>query len=171
MSEGPSSSSLPLTFSCDPPLFALRLLLIQVITGVSYLVDYAEYIYDDDGGPLCSCFNPQPKPYVLHNHNTTRCPKVAIAHESVEFCEATPIIGLADDRTVSRRNPCTDARRTETCVTPTCIAPNHVDASRDLYFYFLRTSSVGGGGGGGGGLPDFFFIIFFPCSADHEQRD
>ena len=37
----------------------------------------------------------------------------------------------------SRRNPCTDARRTETCVTPTCVAPRHVDASRD--FDFERT--------------------------------
>ena len=63
--------------------------------------------------------------------------KVAIAHGSVEFCEATPIIGLADDRTVSRRNhPCTDARRTETTsVTPTCVAPGHVDASRDFYLF------------------------------------
>ena len=56
-----------------------------------------------------------------------------------------------------------DARRTETtCVTPTCVAPRHVDASRDFfYFYFLRTSSARGVGGGGGALPDFFFFFFF----------
>ena len=28
----------------------------QVNTGVSYLLDYVEDIYD--GGPLCPCFNP-----------------------------------------------------------------------------------------------------------------
>ena len=52
--------------------------------------------------------------------------------------------------------PCTDAGRTETCVTPTCVAPTHghVDASRCLYF--LRTSSVVGRA-----LPDFFFFFFF----------
>ena len=53
-----------------------------------------------------------------------------------------------------------DARRTETtCVTPTCVAPRHVDASRGFYFYFLRMSSAGGGGGVA--LPDFYFILFF----------
>ena len=61
-----------------------------------------------------------------------------------------------------------DARLTETCVTPTCVAPKHVDASRDFYFYFLRTSSVVGGGGGweGGARCRLFFS---PCSADHER--
>ena len=46
-----------------------------------------------------------------------------------------------------------DATRTETCV-----APRHVDASRDFNFDFLRTSSVGGAGGGA--LQDFFFYFF-----------
>ena len=63
----------------------------------------------------------------------------------------------------SRRNPCTDARRTETCVTPTCVVPRHVDASRDFYFFSERAAW---GEVGGGALPDFFF---FPCSADHER--
>ena len=65
-----------------------------------------------------------------------------------------------------------DARRTETtCVTPTCVAPRHVDASRDFIFYFLfspneqraRGGRGGGGGGVGGALPDIFsFSFFFP---------
>ena len=76
--------------------------------------------------------------------------KVVIAYGSVEFCEATPI-DLADES----RESCTGARRTETCV-----APRHVDASRDFLFCFLRTSSVGGRGGGA--LPDFFFCSLFP---------
>ena len=33
-------------------------LAFQVNTVVSYLLDYVEDIYDDDGGPLCPCFNP-----------------------------------------------------------------------------------------------------------------
>ena len=45
--------------------------------------------------------------------------KVVIAHGSVEFCEATPI-GLVDE---SKESLFTDARRTEICVTPTCVAP------------------------------------------------
>ena len=51
-------------------------------------------------------------------------------------------------------------------MTPTFIAPRHVDASRDfLFFYFLRTRR----GGGGGGAVGLFFFFFFPCSADHER--
>ena len=65
---------------------------------------------------------------------------------------------------MGRRNPCTDARRSETCVTPTCVAPRHVDASLDFNFNFLPNKQRGGGA-----LPDFFFILFFPCSADHER--
>ena len=70
----------------------------------------------------------------------------------------------------SRRNPCTDARRTETtCVTPACVVPRHVDAPRDfLFFYFFFSERAARWGGGGGALPDFFFF-FFPCSADHER--
>ena len=48
---------------------------------------------------------------------------------------------------------------------PTCVAPRHVNASRDFYFYFLRTSSVWGGGA----LPDVFLSFSFSCSADHER--
>ena len=45
---------------------------------------------------------------------------------------------------------------------PICVAPRHVDASRDfLFIYFLRTSSARGKGGGGA-LPDFFFFFFSP---------
>ena len=43
----------------------------------------------------------------------------------------------------SRRNPCTDARRTETCVAP-------VDASLDFLFYFSERAAWGVRGGGGG---------------------
>ena len=54
---------------------------------------------------------------------------------------------------MSQRNPCTDARRTETCV-----APRHVDASRDFYlFNFLRTSSAVVVGGA---LPPDFLFCF-----------
>ena len=42
----------------------------------------------------------------------------------------------------SRRNPCTDARRTETCVAP-------VDASLDFLFYFPNGQRGESGGGGG----------------------
>ena len=65
--------------------------------------------------------------------------KVVIAHGGVEFCEATPI-GLADES----KNPYTDASLTEVCV-----APRHVDASRDFLFIFIRTSSARARGGGG----------------------
>ena len=71
----------------------------------------------------------------------------------------------------SHRNPCTDARRTETtCVTPTCVAPTHEDASRDFHFLFSSNEQhAGGGGGGGGALLDFLFFIFLSCLADHER--
>ena len=70
----------------------------------------------------------------------------------------------SDAHSPSRRNPCTDGRRTETCV-----APRHVDASRDFDFDFIcpERAAWGGGGGGGGALPDFFCL--FSCSADHER--
>ena len=55
-------------------------------------------------------------------------------------------------RSHSRRNPCTDARPTKTCVAP-------VDASRNFYC-FLRMRSVGGGGGVGM-LPDFLSCFLF----------
>ena len=64
-----------------------------------------------------------------------------------------------------------DARRTETtCVTPTCVAPRHVDAPRDFLFFISERDARGGGGGGGGwGAARLFIFLFFPCSADHER--
>ena len=58
-------------------------------------------------------------------------------------------------------------RRTETTyyVTPTCVAPRHVDAPRDLFLIFSERAARAGGGGGGGG----FFLLFFLCSADRER--
>ena len=56
-------------------------------------------------------------------------------------------------------------------MTPTCVAPRHVDAPRDFFYLFFSPNEqrVGGGrGGGGGALPDFP-SSFFPCSADHER--
>ena len=53
-------------------------------------------------------------------------------------------------------------------MTPTCVAPRHVDAPRYFFilFFILRTSSAQGKGA----LPDFFCsFLFFPCSADHER--
>ena len=48
------------------------------------------------------------------------------------------------------------------CVTPTCVAPRHVDASRDFLFLFSPIDTMGGGGA----LPDFscffFVFVFFP---------
>ena len=61
----------------------------------------------------------------------------------------------------SRTNPCTDAKRIETtCVTPTCVAPRHVDAPSYLfiYFIFLRTSSARGGWD----AARLFFFFFSP---------
>ena len=46
-------------------------------------------------------------------------------------------------------------RRTETCVTPTCVAPRHVDASRDFLFFSERAAW-------GEAVPDFFFSLFRP---------
>ena len=54
-------------------------------------------------------------------------------------------------------------------MTPTCVAPRHVNAPRDfifLFFYFLRSSSARGEGGGG--RCQTLSFSFFPCSADHE---
>ena len=41
-----------------------------------------------------------------------------------------------------------------------CVAPRHVDASRDLFIYFFSERAARGGVGGA--LPDFFFLLFFP---------
>ena len=52
-------------------------------------------------------------------------------------------------------------------MTPNCVAPINVDASRDFYYYyyyyFLRTSSARGGGGGA--LPDFVFFFGLATNA------
>ena len=45
-----------------------------------------------------------------------------------------------------------DARRTETCVTPTYVARRHVDASREFRFFSPNEQCVCRGGGGA--LPD-----------------
>ena len=52
---------------------------------------------------------------------------------------------------------------------PTCVAPRHEDAFRDLFYFLFSPNEqrARGGGGGRGALPDFFF--FSPCSADHER--
>ena len=86
---------------------------------------------------------------VRHRQNKRKI----IAHGSVGFCDATPIV-LVDELKKSG----TGARRTETCV-----VPRHVDVSRDFYFVFVRTSSVGGGGG------RFSLFFYFSCLADHER--
>ena len=58
-------------------------------------------------------------------------------------------------------------------MTPTCVAPRHVDAPRDFFFFFFFSPNEqrarGGGGGGGGGRCQTFSFSFFPCSADHER--
>ena len=61
------------------------------------------------------------------------------------------------------KESCTGARWIETCV-----APRHVDVSRDFLFYLLRTSSVGGVGGGFGGAARLSLFVLFLCSVDHS---
>ena len=53
-------------------------------------------------------------------------------------------------------------------MTPTCVAPRYVDASRD-FFFSPNGQRARGGGGGEGRCQTFFFLFFFPCSADHER--
>ena len=48
----------------------------------------------------------------------------------------------------------------------TCLAPRHVDASRDFFFFSPNEQRAGEGGGGAARL---FLFSFFPCSADHER--
>ena len=55
---------------------------------------------------------------------------------------------------MSRRNPCTDARRTEIYV-----APGRVDAPSNFYFISPNEQRVWGGEAA---LPDFFFPFFPP---------
>ena len=59
----------------------------------------------------------------------TRLGKLLSHTEAYNFGKQHP---LASPSPTSRRNPCTDERRIETCVTP-----RHVGALRVFYFYFL----------------------------------
>ena len=46
----------------------------------------------------------------------------------------------------------------------TCVAPRHVDAPRDFYFFNSPNEQRAGGG-----RCQTFFSFFFPCSADDER--
>ena len=72
--------------------------------------------------------------------------KVVIAHESVEFCEATPI-DLANEpkESLYRRETDRDLRN-----------PRHVDASRD-FILFSPNEQLGGVH-----CPTFSFFLFYP---------
>ena len=54
-------------------------------------------------------------------------------------------------------------------MTPTCVAPRHVDAPRDFYLFIYLFSPNEQRAGGGGGRGRCQTFIFFPCSADHER--
>ena len=71
---------------------------------------------------------------------------------SCYVCDHTYMHLNSDYFTVAYNSyPCTDARRTETCV-----APRHVDASR--YFYFFSERAAWGEGCGA----RLFLLLFFP---------
>ena len=53
-------------------------------------------------------------------------------------------------------------------MTPTCVAPRHVDAPRDFFFFFFFSPNEQRAGGGGERCQTFLNFIF-PCSADHER--
>ena len=56
-----------------------------------------------------------------------------------------------------------DARRTETtCITPTCVAPRHVDAPRVFFYSNFLFSPNEQRAGVGGGAARLFFVCFFP---------
>ena len=40
-----------------------------------------------------------------------------------------------------------------------------------IFILFSRNEQLGGGGEGVRSLTFFFYSVFFPCPADHEQRD
>ena len=67
-----------------------------------------------------------------------------------------------------------DARRTETtCVTPTCVAPRHVDASRDFFFLFSPSEQRAGGGGGGAAIllnTTYVSLLSVDCAWFLSQR-
>ena len=81
--------------------------------------------------------------------------KVGIVHGSVEPTKRHQLA-----LPTSRKNPCTDARRTETCV-----APRHVDASCDFYFILPERAALGGRAV----RCQTFLFFSFSCSADHER--
>ena len=90
--------------------------------------------------------------YLSRGYCTSRrTGKVAIAHGSVNFCEAT-LIGLVDES----KESCTGARRTGICV-----APRHVDASRDFTDFILFYPHEQRGGGGGGYAARLSLFVLF----------
>ena len=52
-------------------------------------------------------------------------------------------------------------------MSPTCVAPRHVDAPRDLFIYLFIFSP--NEQRNAGGRCQTFYFYFFPCSADHER--
>ena len=54
-------------------------------------------------------------------------------------------------------------------MTPTCVAPRHVDAPRDFLFLFLFLFSERAARGGGEGAARLSIFICISCSADHER--
>ena len=46
-------------------------------------------------------------------------------------------------------------------MTPTCVAPRHIDAPHD-FSILIFSERAAPGGEGEGGLEDFFFLFFFP---------
>ena len=82
----------------------------------------------------------------------TRLGKLLSHTEAWNFVKRHP-----SAKPTSRRNPCMDARRTETCV-----APRHKDASRDIYFIFSQRAAWRAGAAR-------LFLFLFPCPADLER--
>ena len=79
---------------------------------------------------------------------------VVIAHGSVKFCKLTPI-DVADESKEPLYGHETDRD---------CVAPSHVDASRD--FFFSSPNEQCGGGGKGRRCQ----IYLFPCLIDQERN-
>ena len=47
-------------------------------------------------------------------------------------------------------------------MTPTCVAPGHVDAPRDLFIYLFFSPNEQRARGEGGGAARLFLFLFFP---------